>query len=253
MQVSSNFNYCQNILKPENFKYFSKWGFCQRSAQFGSRGPVEWNGGRKDPDYQPTNEFKPLNKHFNDNSEEYADYDDYGDFGNEYEYSEDYSVVKRNLAQENLDVVSIPQRFIAPQPVTDDSKSDFFFDQPTSALGSKEGIKELEVSHFLAESGAGFEREPRLPVVLLPPPIHLPPKVTPVAVDQIPRNNQDTPNRDEDDNRILVPIKEETGDLTECPGGSIKECVFACVPLPNLHVYGLCVHECADRCPQTPS
>ena len=208
-----------------------------------------------------------MNKHFIDNSEyilseEYTDYDDYGEFG-KYENSDDYSVVKRNLAQEfeeNLDVVSIPQRFIAPAPAIENSRTDASFGQPHPSLGLIKETKEMEVSHFLAESRGGLERErePRLPEILLPPPVHLPPKVTPVARDQIRRNNQDISNRDqlteEDDNdRPLVPIKEETDELTKCPGGSIKECVFACVPLPDLHVYGLCVHECADRCPQTPS
>jgi len=259
----------QNSDCRKNAPHCSKWGFCQRSAQFGSR-PLQGNsdGKTQDPKNQPTHGFKPFNKHFIDNSEyilseEYSDYDDYSEGGHEYEYSDDYSVVKRNFAkefEENLEVVSIPQRFIAPQPVTENSKSDVSFDQLTPSPGLKEETKELEVSHFLAESGVGLgrERELRLPEILLPPPVHLPPKLAPVATDQIHRNNQDISNRDhltedDDDNRRPVPIKEETDLLTKCPGGSIKECVFACVPLPDLHVYGLCVHECADRCPQSSS
>merc|ERR1712037_13480 len=254
----------QNSDCRRNAPHCSKWGFCQRSAQFGSR-PLLWNpdGRTQDPNNQPTDQLKPFNKHFIDNSEytlseEYTDYDYSSEFGHEYEYGEDYNVVKRNLGQEfeeNLDVVSIPQRFIAPQPVTENSKSVSSFDQHIPVLGSVEDTEELEFSHFLAESGGGLERESRLPLVLLPPPVLLPPKVTPVAEDQIQRNNQDTTTIDEDEGakRILVAMKEETDVPTKCPGGSIKECVFACVPLPELHVYGLCVHECADRCPQTSS
>ena len=214
-----------------------------------------WNadGTTQDSNNRPTNEFKPFNKHFIDNSEytlNDADYDDYSEFGHEYEYSDDYSVVKRNLEfGENLDVVSIPQRFIAPQPVTENSKSDSSFEQPTPSLGSIKDIKELEVSDFLAESGGGLEREPRLPVVLLPPPVHLPPKVTPLAEDQIHRDTQDLTNKNKDDKRIS--LNEKADEQPKCPGGSIKECVFACVPLPDLHVYSLCVHECADRCPSS--
>ena len=203
-----------------------------------------------------------MNKHFIENSEyilseEYYDYDDYSEFGLETEHSEDYSVVKRNFAQEseeNFDVVSIAQRFIAPQRETEHAKSDSSFDQSFPSLRPIKEIEELEVSRFLAESGEGFEREPRLPVVLLPPPVHLPPKVTPAARDQIRKNNQDISNRDqltaEENDRILVPKKKEPDMPPNCPGGSIKECVFACIPLPDLHVYSLCVHECADRCPQ---
>ena len=37
--------------------------------------------------------------------------------------------------------------------------------------------------------------------------------------------------------------------FSQCPGGNIKTCVTSCVPLPQLFVYGLCVRECAERCP----
>jgi len=241
----------------------SKWGFCQWSAQFGSR-PLDLN---LDPDNQPTDTFPPLNKHFTDNSEyilseEYADYEDYfSEFGDDYEHSEDFSVVKRNFPpvfEENLDVVSIPQRFIAPQLATEGFKSDSSLDQPSSSLDPMTETKVLDFPYFLAEPRRGLEREPRLPVVLLPPPVHLPLKVTPTTRDQNRRNNQDISDRDQltvdQGDRILVPINKKEPDMvTNCPGGSIKECVFACVPLPDLHVYSLCVHECADRCPQSAS
>ena len=144
---------------------------------------------------------------------------------------------------EGLDVVSIPQRFIAPH--NEDFQSDFSLDEPSVSLGP---IKESAVSPFFPSAGprGGLEKErkPSLPAFLLPPPpVHLPPKVAPVATsDEIRR---DRPFVEEDDS-ALVPIEKETDE--KCPGGSIKECVFACVPLPELHVYGLCVRECADRC-----
>ena len=43
------------------------------------------------------------------------------------------------------------------------------------------------------------------------------------------------------------PLKEDM--FSQCPGGDIKKCVNTCVPLPQLFVYGICVRECADRCP----
>ena len=206
-----------------------------------------------------------MNKHFIDNSEyllseEYYDYDNYSQSGHELEHSEDYSVVKRNFPpafEENLDVVSIPQRFIAPQPITEGFNSDSSFDQPSLSVDPITETKGLEVSHFLADPRGGSERGPRLPVVLLPPPVHLPPKVIPTTRDQNRRINQDISDRDQltmdEGDRIQVLIKKESDMLTKCPGGSIKECVFACVPLPDLHVYSLCVHECADRCQQLAS
>ena len=134
---------------------------------------------------------------------------------------------------EGLDVVSIPQRFIAPH--NEDFQSDFSLDEPSVSLGP---IKESAVSPFFPSAGprggSENERKPSLPAFLLPPPpVHLPPKVAPVASDEIRRD------------RLTVEEK--------CPGGSIKECVFACVPLPELHVYGLCVRECADRCADVPT
>ena len=144
---------------------------------------------------------------------------------------------------EGLDVVSIPQRFIAPH--NEDFQSDFSLDEPSVSLGP---IKESAVSPFFPSAGprggSENERKPSLPAFLLPPPpVHLPPKVAPVASDEIHRDRPII----EEDGSALVPIKKEQQD-EKCPGGSIKECVFACVPLPELHVYGLCVRECADRC-----
>merc|ERR1739842_288717 len=37
--------------------------------------------------------------------------------------------------------------------------------------------------------------------------------------------------------------------FTKCPGGDIKACIFSCIPLQNVYIYGLCVRECAQRCP----
>jgi hypothetical protein len=42
---------------------------------------------------------------------------------------------------------------------------------------------------------------------------------------------------------------DHTDIFTKCPGDNIRSCVFSCVPLPSLFIYGLCVRECADRCP----
>ena len=51
------------------------------------------------------------------------DVEDYSDLGAEYEDYNDNNVIKRNLRSEiekDLDIVSIPQRFIAPQ-IDDDN------------------------------------------------------------------------------------------------------------------------------------
>ena len=34
-----------------------------------------------------------------------------------------------------------------------------------------------------------------------------------------------------------------------CPGNNLRQCIEACVPLPKLWVYSVCVRECANRCP----
>ena len=144
--------------------------------------------------------------------------------------------------------MSIPQRFIAPH--NEDFQSDFSLDEPSVSLVP---IKESAVSPFFPSAGprGGLEKErkPSLPAFLLPPPpVHLPPKVASVATsDEIRRDRPFV----EEDSSALVPIKKEEDE--KCPGGSIKECVFACVPLPELHVYGLCVRECADRCADLPT
>ena len=36
---------------------------------------------------------------------------------------------------------------------------------------------------------------------------------------------------------------------TDCPGNNLRVCVEACVPLPELWIYSVCVRECARRCP----
>ena len=36
---------------------------------------------------------------------------------------------------------------------------------------------------------------------------------------------------------------------SDCPGSNLRTCVEACIPLPLLWVYSVCVRECARRCP----
>ena len=48
----------------------------------------------------------------------------------------------------------------------------------------------------------------------------------------------------EDVNENLV-----TSSDSDCPGSNLRTCVDACIPLPLLWVYSVCVRECARRCP----
>ena len=61
----------------------------------------------------------PVEHFFGDSDYRTKEYfEDYSDLGAEYEDYNDNNVIKRNLRSEvekDLDIVSIPQRFIAPQ------------------------------------------------------------------------------------------------------------------------------------------
>ena len=183
------------------------------------------------------------------------DFEDYSDLGAEYEDYNDNNVIKRNLRSEiekDLDIVSIPQRFIAPQIDNDNLPIESPLGPSPEPQG---GTKEPKLSTILTGSRGEVESRHGLPLFLLPPPVHLPPKVpllpqektNRIIQENIPTLDQSPFEQEEDQIQVELDV------TSKCPGGSLKECVFACVPLPDLHVYGLCVRECAERCPQTDS
>ena len=56
------------------------------------------------------------------------------------------------------------------------------------------------------------------------------------------------------DNQVDVEEEDVTEDIvtisdSDCPGSNLRTCVDACIPLPLLWVYSVCVRECARRCP----
>ena len=235
-----------------NHVRFSKWGFCQRTSRFGSR-PLDHDLNLNNPLTMP--KLTPVEHFFGDSDYRTKEYfEDYSDLGAEYEDYNDNNVIKRNLRsgiEKDLDIVSIPQRFIAPQIDNDNLPID-------SPLGPSPEpqleTKEPKLPTILTGSRGEVESRHGLPLFLLPPPVHLPPKVpllpqektNHILQENIPTTDQ--PPFDEEDQ-----IQVELDVTSKCPGGSLKECVFACVPLPDLQVYSLCVRECAERCPQIDS
>ena len=59
-------------------------------------------------------------------------------------------------------------------------------------------------------------------------------------------NSGDQPNSSHNDqeNPNLSPASTDG-----CPGNNLRTCVEACVPLPQLWIYVVCVKECVRRCP----
>ena len=59
---------------------------------------------------------------------------------------------------------------------------------------------------------------------------------------------------DDIDNGVDIREEDVTEDIvnisdSDCPGSNLRTCVDACIPLPLLWVYSVCVRECARRCP----
>ena len=59
-------------------------------------------------------------------------------------------------------------------------------------------------------------------------------------------NSDDQPinNHNDQENPTLSPASTDG-----CPGNNLRTCVEACVPLPQLWIYVVCVKECVRRCP----
>ena len=64
-------------------------------------------------------------------------------------------------------------------------------------------------------------------------------------------NSGDQPNSSHNDEEKKLPFPPTLSPASTdgCPGNNLRTCVEACVPLPQLWIYVVCVKECVRRCP----
>ena len=186
---------------------------------------------------------------------------DYEDYDNRVNIIEVHHLQRKQKQFLTLTpVVELTQRYVAPN-------QEIHFNQQNQTSNEKKGRRKQRknVQHSLID----FDIFPSL----RPPPVGdsvgideltentievervviIPSTTTTEAVPHFQRNNvpvslilDDVVNEvdveeDPDDNTIIT--------HSDCPGWDLRTCVDACVPLPLLRVYGVCVRECARRCP----
>ena len=152
-------------------------------------------------------------------------------------------------------VVKLTQRYVAPRP-------EFLFSPKNQTLNERKRHRKQKKN--LKSSLSDFDIFPSL----RPPPVGDSIDIETLAKNAIevesvviiPTTTQATLTTggiqtlflDDIDNEIDV--EDVTDDLvtisdSNCPGSNLRTCVDACIPLPLLWVYSVCVRECARRCP----
>lgn len=269
--------------------HFSDWGFCQWSPRFGSRAHVRVVEAQHElgVDYSDYNPDLDLDLDL-DLEYVQTDNSDYSDNPNKNLAPRIVEVttfatdkvdnLTENARSSLLLVLPISDRFVAPSlPVNDDPPSDHLPEH----IDSEENMRGAKSEDLHPPSTLSLppvtSQHPNLATFLLPPP--------PVDIHEH-RDNKDEqetttliPDEVLDLLEEVVHIREggpqfifttESPDLegslpsskqppdddflksaafTKCPGNNIKACIFSCIPLQNVYIYGICVRECAQRCP----
>ena len=183
------------------------------------------------------------------------------DHENDRDNNIDVNPLQRKPKQLLRPLVMLTQRYVAPHP-------EFLSNQLNQTLKDRKRHRKQKTN--LKSSLIDFDIFPSL----RPPPVGdsidietlaknaievekviiIPPTTTEAALNTESEDAK-TLFLDEIGNQIDVVQEEDvTGDLvtisdSDCPGSNLRTCVEACIPLPLLWVYSVCVRECARRCP----
>ena len=172
----------------------------------------------------------------------------------------DVNSLQRKPKQLLRPLVMLTQRYVAPHP-------EFLFNQQNQTL--KERKRHRKQKKNLKSSLIDFDIFPSL----RPPPVGdsidivtlaknaivvekviIIPSTTTEAALNTKLEGAKTLFLDDIDNEIDKQEEDVTENLvtssdSDCPGSNLRTCVDACIPLPLLWVYSVCVRECARRCP----
>ena len=154
-------------------------------------------------------------------------------------------------------LVKLTQRYVAPRP-------EFLFNPKNQTLNERKRHRKQKKN--LKSSLIDFDIFPSLRpppvedsidietlaknaievenVVIIPPPTTTEATLTTEGIQTLFLDDIDNEVDVEDVTEALVTISD-----SDCPGSNLRTCVDACIPLPLLWVYSVCVRECARRCP----
>jgi len=263
----------------------SDWGFCQWSPRFGSRPHVRVVEAQQEVDlgvdYSDYNPDLDLEYVQTDNSD-YSDNSDNNLAPRIVEVTtftpDKVDNLAENARSSRLLVLPISDRFVAPSlPDNVDPSSDHLPEHIDSEENMR-GAKSEDLHPPSTISLPPVKREhPNLATFLLPPPpvdIHehcdskdeedtttfRPDEVLDLVEEEVHIREggpqfiftTESPELEESLPSSKQPPDDDflkSAAFTKCPGNNIKACIFSCIPLQNVYIYGICVRECAQRCP----